>query len=1288
MNITHMLQGRDGALLLHPRYVLRVAGESVHALQGIETGETARALAEGERLEAELRGGAPALCAALEGAVHGCTDRDLSRAALNVKRAVFNRRPMPPGQVDALAGLVDEATLAGLRRFERLARELAGHGERVRQAYASEIEATFARMAALWQLPRLRDAISYANPELFADFEALTRGDGKSISPKVRRKLQDTFVQYLSRCSAKTSPLSTFTVLHVGRWDGSAAAGGWDLDYAPGLDRRLALNGAVMRQILAPLLGSYALSSSLFALALNPSLVFEGGRARFRTVTEGNTSSGKFYGTGEAVAEINGNAAIACLHQVFARRDFEPIREPDLVAAMCTLAPKLQPAVVRELLRKLYDLRLLLPDTQPWEQADPLAWTEQLLGELPGDAGLQARTHLRAVRQALDDFRAAAPPRRAELVGTVRTEVQGLRAALHAPEHETIGATTFFENCYLQAPDGSLGTQVLQPFADDLGLLMALSPVVGFTQQARCDMADFFLAEFGADGVCEQPLDFIRRFDQVYALGSLTHAPDPQRRAPPTAVSEAFASARRQFNELITSRLTQAGDVQLDRDALHAVVEALPEPVRQRGGSQCYVAQVARRDGRTLLVLNQVFGGRGALMSRFMEVLQPAELQEVRDYLLNSSEGALFAELPGVFGFNANHHPRMADHELVVPPFAANWEDTRKFEIDKLRLVYDAREHMVRFKTEDGRDIDVWYQGFLMPMLLPRIQRVLAIAYTEGINNFTINPMMKMGLVQSGEVTCVPRVSLGDVVLARRTWIIPAARQPDAGLSAEDFFVAVQAWRHALGLPAQVFLRGMPLPEPGADAGAGLNQRWNAVDFKDLKPFHVRFDSPRLVRLMQRTLKRNSFALVATEVLPALDDQHVSVQGQPHVAELQFELSTVPPRLLAAPRDAQWHALRIAYFDDDRRALLLGPVSGLIDELRRDHALDRVMLIPHWRHGPHIDLVVHCSESVLQQAVWPAVRRTLVPWLQANPSTRVIDPAAYEALSQRLALFELDPGPVLPLLQDNSVSEAAYSRPAALKLDDFGRAREDFQVAALPLVLELLRSRGGSGSGDDFLLTLVAMQAMTGGSYEDGGLSRGYVSFRSHADYFFAAHDEGKVLRRRFDALDQRLAGRVDAVLRAVLSDGIDALPLPPACRQVLARWQQILPPMVAQNRRIVARHYDVLLADETFERLQGSVTRQGQDGFQARMRERVPSEIGQALAQPHGRRAMSTPQVMAYRTSVNFFYTLLPLLGVSPAQKFCLCHLVALGVERVLGVSWRDITGLRAGQPRQEVQA
>ncbi|MDT8999852.1 lantibiotic dehydratase [Paucibacter sp. APW11] len=1285
MHNTMQLETQHGEVLLHPRYVMRVAGEPAALLRQLETGATSQALNEQRELAASLRSRADQLCTSLERLISACEDKVLSRNALNLKRALFNLRHSKPELIEGLRQSLSGEQIDALHTFNADLARFAAMDQQIQQAYEQELAEGSKRLPKLWQQTNLQNAISYSNPDLFHDFQALTAADGKPLNAKARRKLEDTLAQYIARCSSKTSPLSSFTVLHVGRWQEGSDS--WQLDYQSRLDKRVQLKGALLRQIMAPLLSSYKLSSQLFALCLNPSAQFKDGRLRFRTINQGNTASGRFWGTGEAIAELNVNGVITCIHHVFAQRGFEPMRSADLIVAIRALAPKLQADVLETFIAKLYELQLLLPDTQGYEQTDALDWAERLLQELPGEEGIQGRRVLGELRVALQDFCDANAPLRAELVTLVRDKVVELREALGATEHSAMSYPNFFENCYLKELEGALSPGLLQPFADDLGLLLKLSPVVSFTQQARCNMADFFLATHGAKGVCTDVLGFIDRFDEVYGLGSMSHVIDKSKLAPESEISSGYMRAKAAYENYLEPLLRSGEDVQLDPAILAEIADTLPAQVRQRGASQSYLGQLALNEGRPKFVLNQIFGGRGALMSRFMEVLSGKDLQEVRDYLQSSSESGLYAELPGVFGFNANHHPRMADHEVVIPPFAPNWEDSHKFDINTLRLVYDAKEHMVRFQTEDGRELDLWYQGFLMPVLLPRIQRVLALAYTEGINNFTLSTLMKRGMIDTQGVTRVPRISLGDVVLARRTAIMPLALQPDADLSAPDFFIAVQRWREQHQLPNEVFIRVVPVAaEAGGNGGSGGQSsiNWNEFDFKDMKPFYVKLDSPRLVRLLQRMMKRNSFSLVLSEVLPALDDQHVRMAGEAHVAELQFEISTLPPRLSASQSQASWHAVRIAYFDDDRRALLLGPVQDCLDMLAQRYQLRDVMLMPHWKHGPHIDLVVHCEATLLEAQVLPALRAVLEPWLEAHPSTTELDPAAYEALSHKIALTELEPGPYLPLLQNNTVTLAPYQPSRALKLAEFARNKERFLSGSLDLTLRLLREK--PADADAFMLTLLAMMGLAAQSYEAGGFSRGYVSFRSHAEYYFAAYDKGNTLRQRFDGLDHRLGARVDEVLSAVLAGRIADCGLPEAHRAVLDDWLTHIAQTAADNQRVVRNNYQVLLADETFERLAEEVSAETPTAYQDQMRQRQTSEIGRAFQQDEGLRVMNSPQFMAYRTTVNFFYFLLPILGVSPTQKFCLCHLLANSAERQLGISWREIMGL--SRQADEVQA
>lgn len=56
------------------------------------------------------------------------------------------------------------------------------------------------------------------------------------------------------------------------------------------------------------------------------------------------------------------------------------------------------------------------------------------------------------------------------------------------------------------------------------------------------------------------------------------------------------------------------------------------------------------------------------------------------------------------------------------------------------------------------------------------------------------------------------------------------------------------------------------------------------------------------------------------------------------------------------------------------------------------------------------------------------------------------------------------------------------------------------------------------------------------------------------------------------------------------------------------------------------------------------------------------------------------SPAFLRYRVALNLLYLTLPRLGVSPTERFLMCHCVANAVEDAYGVSAMDL--VRAGSP------
>jgi hypothetical protein len=683
---------------------------------------------------------------------------------------------------------------------------------------------------------------------------------------------------------------------------------------------------------------------------------------------------------------------------------------------------------------------------------------------------------------------------------------------------------------------------------------------------------------------------------------------------------------------------------------------------------------VADQGEDSKLILNQVFGGRSSIMSRFMEVLDEEELNDVRQYLGAGARNNNYAELSGVFGFNANRHPVLSEQELEVAPFSASRSETSKLKLSDLSLSYDKATHAVVFNDINGDALDIWYQGLLIPSLLPRMHRILSLAFTDGPSLTIIKSLIERNMINSAKPTIVPRVSLGSLVLFRRTWIMPNSYLPNASTLARDFYFAIQQWQKEFNLPDEFFVRALPLMvnEEGEPQTNSID--WDKVNFKDMKPFYVNLKSPRFVRLMQRMLKRNEFTICISELLPKLSGYQSYVGDDAHVSELHFELTAT--NNINQEKAMNWNVIRIAYFNQDRSELMLGPIKEAIAIAKSQYSVAEVMVQPHWKFGPHVDLSIKCDKNEFHAEIFPKIKVHLEQWLKVNPSDVVLEDESYQELSKKIGMFELDAGPYLPLLKNNSVSVVNYQSSQNLIIPEFAASKEKMLSDSLDLLMNLFQEK--QKSPDEFFLALVAILSISGNSYRPKGLIGGYMSLRSHADYFFAAHDSKGQLRQHFDNMDNKKGALVDDIISCCCEQRFDDLPLNSSLKRVIGQWQIIVDEMSERHKEIVAEHYDYLAEQSVHIDAAEAMKDNLPEDFRQVFESKEITELGEYfLNSEEGLNAQKAPEFMAYRTNVNFFYFLLPILEVSPIQKFCLCHLVANGAERIFQQNWRVNIGL-----------
>jgi hypothetical protein len=1278
-NSTHkQLHLKD--LLVHPNYIMRVGGEPITKVKQLESGQTIQVLKQKESLLAALNIDVNSACKELEEVIPSLDEKETCRAAINIKRALYNRKLIKAAWLSPLANILSIELQDLIVSVDAKFQQLQSIDAQAHQAYQQEINDSASNVRELLEHPNLNAGLSYSNPDFKKKLsEGLGSNGAKKLKNKETRNQEDALLQYYARCSTKTSPLSSFTVAHVGEWQDDKKNADWQIDFDAMLERRVEFKSGLMQHLLAPLINNYPLVSTLFMLKLNTSIEKQDGKIKLFTISPGQEGNGRTWGTGLVESGLNENAIIQCIEQVLQKASSGKLMVADICQQVCDVAPKLTPENVNAFIGRLFQLKYLVPDTNYLEQQDHLDWGMQVCKKFDAKMDTDLFSNLQEIKTLLCELVNPDCPQRDSKILAVRTQVEGFAQKVGIDTESPLFRPSFYENCYLQERESDLDVSVLDNFYPELSRLHNISFLLDFNQEVRSYMSDFFVASYGQNGVCEDPQDFLEKFDAIYSPGVIGAQIDQEKIAPQLPANLAMFEAKQAFDDYLVPLLQSSENVNIEPGALDAIFELMPTKVKKRSSSYSYAMQVTEQKGDSKMVLNQVFGGRSSIMSRFMEILDETQLTKLKDYLKQGSEYKNFAELSGVFGFNANRHPSVSDNELVIPPFASSREETHKITLNDLSIVFDQETHTLVFKDENGQKLDLWYQGLLIPSLLPRLHRLLSLGFTDGPSLTIIKSLIERKLVSSSKPSVVPRVSLGKLVMFRRAWIMPYSCMPKADTPAQDFFFAIQQWKQEYNIPSAFFLRALPIVEDENGEAQTNNVDWENINFKDMKPFYVNLDSPRFTRLMQRMLKRNSFTLCISELLPELNQYASNVDGLAHVSELHFELTKLAQT--EAAKEQNWHVIRVAYFDPDKSNLLLGPITQAVELVKQNKFVNKVMIQPHWKFGPHVDLMIKTDEATFHDQLFPQISALLQDWLSAHPSTTLLDPVEYEALSRKIGMFELESGPFLPLLQNNSVEIVDYVASANSLLPAFSLSKETVLSESTDLLLTLLKAK--KEEPDAFFLTLIGMLATTGDSFAMDGLSRGYMSLRSHADYFFSAHDNKGQLQKHFDQLDENKRESVDDIVKKLCSQKFDELPLPKHLRDILQQWHTITADMSARHVNIVNENYEHL-ANQTAhldkaEALKDTLPEEFVKAFSSKS----ITELGEYfINSEEGQRVQKSQEFMVYRTNVNFYYLLLPILEVSPIQKFCLCHLVANSAERVFKRNWRDMIGL----PSEEV--
>lgn len=359
-------------------------------------------------------------------------------------------------------------------------------------------------------------------------------------------------------------------------------------------------------------------------------------------------------------------------------------------------------------------------------------------------------------------------------------------------------------------------------------------------------------------------------------------------------------------------------------------------------------------------------------------------------------------------------------------------------------------------------------------------------------------------------------------------------------------------------------------------------------------------------------------------------------------------------------------ALRISYHDADRLALIAGPVRAAFDRLTARLPGCPVFFRSGWLNGPHVDLAI-ASDDAIDLAAEQAL---IAAWLAEHPSTTRIDPAEYERSSRQLGALEGVAGPYGPLRPNNQVSIEPYRAPRLVDGHDvLGPTYARFLGAAAPILFDLAEVKRAEPPAAS--LALTAMLAIAADHFGEGGIRNGYLSLQAHADFFFGNYDSTGQMRARFDALERRSRPALDRI-----AAGAPESAFPPARREAMAalfaRWRAVLAAALADIDAVIARD-----SSWFFYNPAAFPDGAGDDKYAALYAEAgiAPRKIEKGATLERMADALDTdffqsPLFQRFRILINMYYSTLPALGVSPAERFCMCHLVAQAALRLPAVA------------------
>jgi len=353
------------------------------------------------------------------------------------------------------------------------------------------------------------------------------------------------------------------------------------------------------------------------------------------------------------------------------------------------------------------------------------------------------------------------------------------------------------------------------------------------------------------------------------------------------------------MRQIMEQQQAANAEIILAEDFIQALLPSVPDDLLDLA-SNTFFTQFARSNGEPLAILNHIYTGFTQGFSRFAHFFRADEGYQVLPQLKAtlqqiSPPDAVFAELKGGYdATNLNIHPPVAAYELVCSGDKSLRPPDEQIPLEDLSLVDDGIDgHLHLYSKRLGKKVIPLYLGFLLPMMLPEIQQILL---TFSYNAMCVLDLWKGVKEKSADeqIVAYPRLRYKNLVLQRAQWKLSSALFPQREPGQDDvtFFLNVNRWRRAQGLPRRLFIasdKAFGAPKTQAQPAKEEN---TGQQMRSYKPLYLDFENFFAVTLLEALVRDSTQTLVLSEMLPAQDQLWLKQQEQSYVSEFVLEINT------------------------------------------------------------------------------------------------------------------------------------------------------------------------------------------------------------------------------------------------------------------------------------------------------------------------------------------------------------------------------------------------------------